>query len=231
MRDESTDKTFFTNDSDGSLLDRFKKTLKHIKNFDVLVGYFRTSGFYLLYKELEKVKNIRILNGIDVDKKTFQAYSESQKSFNFENTSTLKERLSNEFQKVMFARQASCINDDFLSTFSQHFEEELGHDELLMQRDNINTEKDAVLIASSSWFVWQMFVRDNIEKVVLVHLVLELSGDYYHEIAKGLFSDDVSSDYFSIHAEADEFHALISVFAPRLSVPYASPPCVFVFIG
>ena len=99
MRDESTDKTFFTNDSDGSLLDRFKKTLKHVKNFDVLVGYFRTSGFYLLYKELEKVKNIRILNGIDVDKKTFQAYSESQKSFNFENTSTLKERLSNEFQK------------------------------------------------------------------------------------------------------------------------------------
>ena len=40
-----------------SLLDRFKKTLQHVDNFDVLVGYFRTSGFYLLYKELEKVKN------------------------------------------------------------------------------------------------------------------------------------------------------------------------------
>ena len=44
-QDKTTDKTFFTNDKNGTLLDRFKKTLQHVENFDVLVGYFRTSGF------------------------------------------------------------------------------------------------------------------------------------------------------------------------------------------
>ena len=58
-QNKTTDKTFFTNDKDGTLLDRFKKTLQHVENFDVLVGYFRTSGFYALYKELEKVKKAR----------------------------------------------------------------------------------------------------------------------------------------------------------------------------
>jgi len=97
--DKSTDKTFFTNDKDGTLLDRFKKTLQHVENFDVLVGYFRTSGFYALYKELEKVKKIRILNGIDIDKKTYDIYQESQKKFDFESSTYLKSRLSNDFQK------------------------------------------------------------------------------------------------------------------------------------
>ena len=98
MKNQNTDTTFFTNEKESSLLDRFKKTLQHVDKFDVLVGYFRTSGFYLLYKELEKVKKIRILNGIDVDKKTFDAFQESQKTFDFEGSLKLRERLSNNFQ-------------------------------------------------------------------------------------------------------------------------------------
>ena len=98
MKNQNTDTTFFTNEKESSLLDRFKKTLQHVDNFDVLVGYFRTSGFYLLYKELEKVKKIRILNGIDVDKKTLDAFQESQKSFDFDSPLKLRERLSDNFQ-------------------------------------------------------------------------------------------------------------------------------------
>ena len=98
MKSQNTDTTFFTNEKESSLLDRFKKTLQHVDNFDVLVGYFRTSGFYLLYKELEKVKKIRILNGIDVDKKTFDAFQESQKTFDFDSSLKLRERLSDNFQ-------------------------------------------------------------------------------------------------------------------------------------
>jgi hypothetical protein len=33
-----TDTTFFTNEPGYTLLDRFKKTLKRVKSFDVLVG-------------------------------------------------------------------------------------------------------------------------------------------------------------------------------------------------
>ena len=40
-KDMITDTTFFTNDPGYALLDRFKKTLKHVQYFDVLVGYFR----------------------------------------------------------------------------------------------------------------------------------------------------------------------------------------------
>lgn len=54
------------------MLDRFKKTLKHVKFFDVLVGYFRTSGFYSLYESLENIEKIRILVGLNVDKQTFE---------------------------------------------------------------------------------------------------------------------------------------------------------------
>lgn len=43
------DLTFFTNEKDSTLLDWFKATLENnTQFFDVLVGYFRTSGFFHL---------------------------------------------------------------------------------------------------------------------------------------------------------------------------------------
>jgi len=67
-----TDLTFFTNEKGSTLLDRFKVTFENnTRFFDVLVGYFRTSGFYHLYKSLEKVEKIRILVGINVNKQTY----------------------------------------------------------------------------------------------------------------------------------------------------------------
>jgi HKD family nuclease len=49
---DHSDLTFFTNEEGQSLLSRFKATLKDTQLFDVLVGYFRTSGFYQLYESL-----------------------------------------------------------------------------------------------------------------------------------------------------------------------------------
>ncbi|SFE06484.1 SNF2-related protein [Thermophagus xiamenensis] len=66
-----TDLTFFTNETGSSLLDRFKRTLKDTQYFDILVGYFRASGFYQLYEALEPVEKIRILVGLNVDRNTF----------------------------------------------------------------------------------------------------------------------------------------------------------------
>jgi len=51
----STDTTFFTNEPGATLLDRFKKTLQTTHYFDVLEGYFRTSGVHRLYDALESV--------------------------------------------------------------------------------------------------------------------------------------------------------------------------------
>lgn len=50
----STDLTFITNEKGKNLKDRFSKLVKDTRFFDVLVGYFYTSGFYAIYPELEK---------------------------------------------------------------------------------------------------------------------------------------------------------------------------------
>jgi len=65
----TTDLTFFTNEPHATLRDRFNATLRSVQYFDVLVGYFRTSGFYELAESLEGVDKIRILVGLNVDKK------------------------------------------------------------------------------------------------------------------------------------------------------------------
>lgn len=68
----TTDLTFFTNEPDATLLDRFRKTFAHVQYLDILVGYFRTSGFHLLYDALEDIDKIRILVGLSVNRKAFE---------------------------------------------------------------------------------------------------------------------------------------------------------------
>jgi superfamily II DNA/RNA helicase/HKD family nuclease len=69
---DQTDLTFFTNEEGHSLLSRFKSTLKDTQLFDVLVGYFRASGFYQLYDALEPVEKIRILVGLSIDRDSYE---------------------------------------------------------------------------------------------------------------------------------------------------------------
>ena len=56
-----TDLTFFTNEPGSTLLDRFKCTLKDVRYFDILVGYFRSSGFFHLYKSFEHIDKISVI--------------------------------------------------------------------------------------------------------------------------------------------------------------------------
>ena len=87
----STDKTFFTNEPNSTLLDRFKTTIKLAQYFDVLVGYFRITGFYRLYEELESVDKIRILVGLSIDKASFDVI-ENVKQTEFDMQSHAKAR-------------------------------------------------------------------------------------------------------------------------------------------
>ena len=75
------DLKFFTNEPDRDLYSRFSNILKsNTQFFDILVGYFRTSGFFRIYEVMEDVEKIRILVGLNVDKYTVKiidkAYSE-----------------------------------------------------------------------------------------------------------------------------------------------------------
>ena len=65
------DLKFFTNEPERDLYTRFATILKsNTQFFDVLVGYFRTSGFFRMYEALQDVEKIRILVGLNVDRFT-----------------------------------------------------------------------------------------------------------------------------------------------------------------
>lgn len=71
----NNDLTIFTNKNENGikLSDRLNTVLTNSKYFDVLVGYFRITGFYLLKEQLEDVKEIRILIGLGADIETVRA--------------------------------------------------------------------------------------------------------------------------------------------------------------
>lgn len=78
-----SDLTFFTNEPERSLYDRFNKILESNTQFyDMIVGYFRTSGFYLMYPAMENVDKIRILVGLNVDKKTVELIQKADNEHN-----------------------------------------------------------------------------------------------------------------------------------------------------
>jgi len=82
----NTDKKFFTNEPGATLLARFKKTLKDVQFFDVLVGYFQTSGFHKLYESFEPIKEIRILVGMGIDSQAFEIIEDANQQMEFDFT-------------------------------------------------------------------------------------------------------------------------------------------------
>lgn len=48
------------------------------KFFDVLVGYFFSSGFYSIYESLEDFEKVRILIGINTDQQTYDWIKKSE---------------------------------------------------------------------------------------------------------------------------------------------------------
>lgn len=113
---------------------------------------------------------------------------------------------SDAFQVMMFARQTTCRDPDYAATFLSHLREELGHNELLSVPATRRAPGDAVLVATSNWFCHQMLMLDNVEKAVLIHLVVETAGFHFHTLASPVLASDVSGDYFAAHSEADDDH-------------------------
>src|SRR5690606_3940093 len=79
--------------------------LKDTQLFDVLVGYFRASGFYQLHEALEPVEKIRILVGLSIDRDSYDImqYNQQNSILDFEShqrtkkkyQSNLKEEIEN----------------------------------------------------------------------------------------------------------------------------------------
>ncbi|MEX0447435.1 cupin domain-containing protein [Xenorhabdus sp. SGI246] len=107
------------------------------------------------------------------------------------------------FQYIMYARQSTVVDPTFRSLFLEHFQEELGHDELLPK----SQEWDAKIDSYGNWFVLKMFQLDNVEKLAVVHLVLEKCADAFHWLAKN--TSEQPGEYIEAHATLDHGHALL----------------------
>jgi len=66
-----SDTRFITNENGQTLESRFKEFLKDVEFLDIIVGYFRTSGFHRMCQEFESIDKIRILVGLSVDHTAF----------------------------------------------------------------------------------------------------------------------------------------------------------------
>lgn len=75
----TTDLTFITNENNQSLKDRFNVLINDAHFFDVLVGYFYTSGFHVIHQALEHTEKIRILIGISTDRRTYDLITNAQR--------------------------------------------------------------------------------------------------------------------------------------------------------
>lgn len=75
---------FFTNSEENTLIKKFEGVFTYnpnIQYFDVLVGYFRASGYFRIRPFLGKVPNIRILVGINIDRMLADAQKEGLEFF------------------------------------------------------------------------------------------------------------------------------------------------------
>lgn len=69
---------FFTNLKGNTLLQKLEGIFQHMQvyHLDALVGYFRMSGYHLIHEFLDRVEEVRILVGIDVDSLVWKAYQD-----------------------------------------------------------------------------------------------------------------------------------------------------------
>ena len=114
------DLTFFTNEPERDLYSRFSKILRsNTQFFDILVGYFRTSGFFKLYEAMEDVDKIRILVGLNVDKYTVKIIDKANSQISFEapTTKEAREEFSNSIEEEFNESETSADIEEGVRVF------------------------------------------------------------------------------------------------------------------
>lgn len=115
--------------------------------------------------------------------------------------------LSDYFQKVVMLRNVFCEDSRYLPVTQNHLKEEFFHNLSLMEeRKNKPAQWDPILESTSSWFAWKMITLNEQEKTLLVHFVLEASGNLFFQKAYPIMKMHGKADYFKLHSEADEEH-------------------------
>jgi len=203
----SSDLTFITNEENNNLRDRFKSLIKDTRFFDCLVGYFYTSGFFSIYKALEKTRKIRILIGISTNRQSYDlltaANREKEQYLQFSHAET-KDAVSGLVEKEMEESEDNYSVEEGVLKFIEWIRSEKLeiraypsqniHAKLyVMTFEEGDRDKGRVITGSSNFT--QAGLVDNLE----FNVELKSAADY--EFAKNKFdalwsdSVDVSEKY------------------------------------
>lgn len=198
-----SDLTFITNEGKQTLLERFKVLVEDTKFFDVLVGYFYTSGFHSVYESLENTKRVRILIGISTNRQTLDLIETSQQQFHFSHAET-KEKFSTMLIGEMENAEDSSRVENGVKKFLEWMKSgkleikayptENIHAKLYIMSFHEDDRDTGRVITGSSNFT-QSGLVDNLEFNV------ELKNRVDYEFAKGKFEElwkdavDISDKY------------------------------------
>jgi len=114
------------------------------------------------------------------------------------------------FQRLLHLRAALTTDHDQQRVAIEHLIEELGHNDNLREQSGGRHAActDSILQAAMHWFKHAMMVGSDHERTLLMHLVLEASGEIFFKQASAVFAD---MPYFREHGDDDGDHAAYGV--------------------
>lgn len=144
---------FFTNKDGNTLLKKFEGVLEHnlsLSELDILVGFFRSAGFFHLQPHLEGLDQVRILVGINVDKHLSKVEDDK-----------INEAIVGEFCEEItdqeYDKQAEEDVDRFIDNIKSgkiqlrvHPSKQLNAKLYIFRPDNFDTDNSGELITGSS---------------------------------------------------------------------------------
>ncbi len=114
---------------------------------------------------------------------------------------------SNHFQKMVLNRVVTLQNPSFEELAWRHLKEELGHNrDLAKSRSDLQTVFDPILEGVCSWFPSKVGAISDLEKVVLVHLVVEASAVFFYKHVQPAMGTNSAKGHFDSHKVGDEAH-------------------------
>jgi quercetin dioxygenase-like cupin family protein len=114
---------------------------------------------------------------------------------------------SNHFQKMVLNRVVTLQNPLFEELAWLHLVEELGHNrDLAKSRSDLKPVFDPILEAVCSWFPSKIGMLSDLEKVVLVHLVVEASALSFYKHVQPAMETSGTKNHFDSHKAGDEAH-------------------------
>jgi hypothetical protein len=104
-------------------------------------------------------------------------------------------------------RVVTLQNPAFEELAWAHLTEELGHNrDLAKSRPDLQTVFDPILEGVCSWFSTKVGTISDLEKVVLVHLVVEASAVYFYKHVQPAMATNNAKGHFDKHKSDDEAH-------------------------